>query len=80
VQFKDVVQIKIDPVGSCARICKRLWSQGIDFEEAIPPAYAAWQVCTTNRVVVPARQVGNRFPGSLKGVQIRAQDIAFLGI
>jgi hypothetical protein len=37
-----------------ARICKRLWSPGIDFEESVP-------------------QAGNRFLGSLKGLQIRAQ-------
>ncbi len=49
-----------------ARICKRLWSPGIDKEETIPPAYEAWHPGTTNRVVVPARQAGNRFLGSLK--------------
>jgi hypothetical protein len=26
-----------------ARICKRLWSPGIDFEESISPAYVAWR-------------------------------------
>ncbi len=36
-----------------ARICKRLWSPGIDFEESIPPAYAAWWAGTTNRNAVP---------------------------
>ncbi len=36
-----------------------------------PPAYAAWRACTSNRVVVPARQAGNRFLGSLKGLQVR---------
>ncbi len=41
-----------------ARLCKRLWSPGIDTEETIPPAYVAWQAGTTNRVVVPARQAG----------------------
>jgi hypothetical protein len=56
-----------------ARICKRLRRPGIDSEDSIPPAYVAWRVGTTNRVVVPARQAGNRFPGSLKGLQIRAQ-------
>jgi hypothetical protein len=55
-----------------ARICKRLWRPGIDAEESIPPAYVAWRAGTTNRVVVPARQAGNRFLGSLKGLQIRA--------
>jgi hypothetical protein len=58
-----------------ARICKRLRSPGIDFEESIPIAYeAAWRSCTTNRVVVPTSQAGNRFLGSLKGLQIRAQE------
>jgi hypothetical protein len=47
-----------------------LWSPGIDSEKSIPPAYVA---STTNWVVVPARQAGNRFLGSLKGKQIRAQ-------
>ncbi len=31
-----------------------------------------WRASTTNRVIVPARQAGNRFLGSLKGLQIRA--------
>jgi hypothetical protein len=26
-----------------ARICKRLWSPGIDSEDSIPPAYVAWR-------------------------------------
>ncbi len=47
---------------------KRLRSPEIDSKESIPPAYVAWQA-----VVVPARQTGNRFLGSLKGLQIRAQ-------
>jgi hypothetical protein len=50
-----------------ARICKRLWSPGMD-----PPAYAVWRTGTTKKVVVPARQDGNRFLGSLAGPQIRA--------
>ncbi len=55
------------------RICKLLWSPGIDYAESISPAYVAWRAGAKNRVVVPARQVGNRFLGSLKGLQIRAQ-------
>jgi hypothetical protein len=55
-----------------ARICKRLWSPGIDSEESISPAYVACRAGTTNRVVEPSRQAGNRFLGSLKGLQIRA--------
>jgi hypothetical protein len=57
---------------SRARICKRLRSPGIDYKESIPPVYVAWRADTSNRVVVPARQAGNRFLGSLKGLQIRA--------
>ncbi len=40
--------------------------------EAIPQAYITWRAGTSNRVVVPAHQAGNRFLGSLKGLQIRA--------
>ncbi len=47
-------------------------SPGIDSKESILPAYVAWRVGMSSRVVVPARQVGNRFLGSLKGLQIRA--------
>ncbi len=54
-------------------ICKRLRSPGIDSEESIPPAYEAWRAGTTNRVIVPAGQAENRFLGSIKGLQIRAQ-------
>ncbi len=53
-------------------ISKRLWSPGIDSEESISPAYVAWRASTTNRVFVPARQAGNRYMGSFKGLQIRA--------
>ncbi len=57
-----------------ARICKRLRSPGIDSKEPIPPAYnVAWEAGTSNRVVVPGRQAGNRFLGSEKALQIRAQ-------
>ncbi len=48
------------------RICKRL------SEESIPPAYVPWRTGTTNRIVVAARQAGNRFLSSLKGLKIRA--------
>jgi hypothetical protein len=44
----------------------------IDSEESISLAYVACRPGTTNRIVVPARQAGNRFLGSLKGLQIRA--------
>ncbi len=45
-------------------------------QESLPPAYdAVWRAGTTNRavVVVLARQAGNRFLGSSKGLQIRTQ-------
>jgi hypothetical protein len=51
---------------SRARICKRLRSPGID------SACVVWRANTTNRVFVPARQAGNRFLGTLKGLQIQA--------
>jgi hypothetical protein len=61
------------PAQHCARICKRLRRPGIDSEESVPPSYEAWQAGPTKRVIVPARQAGNRFLGSLKGLQIRVQ-------
>jgi hypothetical protein len=38
----------------------------------MPLTYVAWRAGTTYRVVVPVRPAGNRFLGSLKGLQIRA--------
>jgi hypothetical protein len=52
-----------------ASICKRLRRPGIDSEDLIPPAFVAWRAGMTNRVVVPARQAGNRLLGSLKGLK-----------
>ncbi len=60
--------VRVDDNPRGARICKRLWSPGTDSEESISPAYVAWRASTTNRVIV--RQAGNRFLGSLKGLQI----------
>ncbi len=40
-------------------------------QDSIPPSYEAWRAGTTNRDVEPARQAGNRFLGSLKGLQIQ---------
>ncbi len=59
-------------LASRARICKRLRRPGIDSEDSILPAYVALRAGTAKRIVVPARQAGNRFLGSLKGLQIRA--------
>ena len=42
------------------------------YQESIPSAYVAWRPGKRNRVVIPARQAGNRFLGSLKGLQIQA--------
>jgi hypothetical protein len=53
-------------------IIKLLRSPGIDSNELIPPTYEARQAGTKNRVVVLARQDGNRFLSSLKDLQIRA--------
>jgi hypothetical protein len=50
-----------------ACICKHLRSPGID------SANVVCRAGSTNTVVVQARQAGNRFLGSLKGLQIRAQ-------
>jgi hypothetical protein len=58
-----------------ARICKRLWSPGIDSENSIPPAYVAWRAGTICRAVVPTCQAGNRFLGSLKGLKYRLSRI-----
>ncbi len=57
-----------------ARIFKPLRSPRIDPKKLIPPPFVAWRAGTSNRVVVTARQAGNRFLGFLKGLQIRAQD------
>ncbi len=59
-------------ITTTARICKRLWSLGIDSEESISLAHVAWGASMTIRIFVPARQAGNRYLGSLKGLQIRA--------
>jgi hypothetical protein len=61
-----------------ARIYKRLWRPEIDSEESISPAYVACLAGTTKRVVAPARQPENRFLGSIKGLQIRAQPLSLL--
>jgi hypothetical protein len=50
-EIAGVIQVR-------ARICKSLWSPGIDSEESTPPAYLAWRAGTTNMVIVPACQAG----------------------
>ncbi len=53
-----------------ARICKRSRIPGID-SASLCNLHGA-RAGTSNRVVVPAHQAGNRFLGSLKGLQMRA--------
>jgi hypothetical protein len=48
----------------------------MDSMEWILPAYVESRAGTTSSVVVSARQAGNRFLGSRKGSQIRAQNSA----
>jgi hypothetical protein len=43
------------------------------FRQPMEPGGPSRQI-TSNRVVVPACQAGNRFQGSIKGLQIRAQE------
>ncbi len=57
-------------------VCTRLKSPEIDSKESIPPAYVAWQAGTSNRVVVPAHQAGNRFLGLLNGLRIYFSETA----
>ncbi len=62
----------------CTEMEATSWSEHVfvdvyGAQESIPPAYVAWQAGTTNMVIVPARQAGNLFLGSFKGLQIRAQ-------
>jgi hypothetical protein len=52
--------------------CKLLRSPGMDSKESILPAYLAWWAGTSNMGCRTARQSGNRWLGSLKGLQIRA--------
>ncbi len=57
----------IEGPSCCSPYFTRNQFQGID------AAYVAWRTASSNRAVVPARQAANRFLGSLKGLQIRAQ-------
>jgi hypothetical protein len=52
--------------------CKRLKSLGIDSASLL-----AWRAGTSDRVVVPAGQAGNRFLGHSKNLQIRTQFIFY---
>ncbi len=44
-------------------------------QESIPLAYVAWLARTSNRVVLSARQAGNRFLGSLKSLNIHVRGL-----
>ena len=46
----------------------------MDSEESIPPAYLAWQVGTTNMVVLPGHHAGNLFLGSLKALYMHQRE------
>jgi hypothetical protein len=46
-------------------------------QKSIPPACVIWRAGTTKRVIIPARKAGNRFLGSLKGLQTRALNTLF---
>jgi hypothetical protein len=71
-------QLTFSPILGRDRICKRLWSPGIDSKVSIPPTYVAWRAGTTNRVIVPALQATlasgidtlESIPGLLKGLKI----------
>jgi hypothetical protein len=76
--ISDCVGMSVEQLTECKRkqvmylrnhIC--LKSPRIDSEKSIPPTYVAWKAGTTHRAVVPARQAGNRFLGSLKCLKIR---------
>jgi hypothetical protein len=67
---RNQVGIGLSYRSALARICERLWSPEIESEDSNFVAH--WRASTTNTVVVPARQAGNRFLGSLKSLQIRA--------
>ncbi len=73
IGFQMLMIAFLSHLGSRVRICERLRIPAIDSKESIPPANVAWRTVTFNRVVVRARQAGNRFLGSLKGLKIRAQ-------
>jgi hypothetical protein len=75
--FPRNVKSVFKPV-SRAGICKRLRSPGIDSKESIPPAYVAWRAGTSNEVVVPALQAGNRFLGSKKVYKFGLSDLSLL--
>ncbi len=60
------------------RFCISLRRPGIDSKESIPSTYATWRAVTSNWVVVPAQQAGNRFLNSLNGLQIRTLEFEIL--
>jgi hypothetical protein len=67
-----VYSFRYTSVGHTEPVFERLRRPGIDSEYSIQPAYVVRRAGTTNRIVVSASQAGNRFLGSLKGLQIRA--------
>ncbi len=67
--FQNFYAGRLKPV-----IASNLWSPGIDSKKSIAPAYLAWRAGTSNKVVIPPRQAGNRILCSLKALQIRPQE------
>ncbi len=63
----SILEAGIDFSSSEPIICERLRNPGNDSEKI--DFAKAWRAGTTNKVVVPVRQAGNRFLGSLKGLQ-----------
>jgi hypothetical protein len=65
--------IELDSMYSVIDIRTRICNVWGAQESITRKAYVAWRAGTSNRAVVSARHVGNRFLGSLKGLQIQAQ-------
>jgi hypothetical protein len=61
----------LDYTKPVARKIVKIKAQGS--QKSILPAYVARRAGTRNMVILPARQAGNRFLGSLQGLQIWAR-------
>ncbi len=70
--FFFVSRTPYPPLLKCSYVTESVFVNVYGAQESISPAYVACRAGTKNRVVVPAHQDGNRFLGSLKGLQIRA--------
>jgi hypothetical protein len=72
IEGKPLCEFAAPPISCTEPVFVNVYSPGNDSEGSIPAAYVALRDGTTKRFVVPARQAGNRFLGSYKGLQIRA--------